>query len=297
MDGGDLSGDLQQKLREALDEWGNLVQATLGALDLPPYASPIFRPWNLIAVVDAQKAIVVFTTLTGGTARLQWIDQPNAIVTPEAVRNQVHEELGQSVCATFVISRAALDGEHRGLALAEAAALHAQEVERDNRLKRLGNLEGLAALEVYLRRFLEDHPNPERNVFIMMRFMETPQLAAISTTIKSTLAEKGFEGLRADDRDYTGDLWSNVETYLVGCQLGIAVFEDIDKRDFNPNVSLELGYMMGRQRRFLILKEKRLPELPADVVHKLYKPFDAFDIEASVRSQVLRWVEVDLGHK
>lgn len=78
-------------------------------------------------------------------------------------------------------------------------------------------------------------------------------------------------------------------------QVRVSVFEDIDHRDFNPNVSLELGYMLGKHKRCLILKERRLQQLPTDVVNRLYKPFDAFDIEGSIGSQVLEWIDNDLG--
>jgi hypothetical protein len=33
----------------------------------------------------------------------------------------------------------------------------------------------------------------------------------------------------------------------------------------------------------------------ADIVHKLYKPWDSYDIEGSVTEAVGRWVDVDLG--
>lgn len=129
----------------------------------------------------------------------------------------------------------------------------------------------------------------------MMRFLETDQMREIHEGITAELADRDYQGIRADDRDYTGELWSNVEVCMIGCSLGIAVFEDIEQREFNPNVSLELGYMLGRQKRCLLLKERRLPDLPADVVHRLYKPFDAFNIEETVRAQIGRWIEVDLG--
>lgn len=129
----------------------------------------------------------------------------------------------------------------------------------------------------------------------MMRFMQSDQLDATYKAIRDTLAARGFDAVRADDRDYTGELWSNIEVYMTCSMYGVAVFEDIDKRDFNPNVSLELGYMLANRRRCLILKEQRLPDLPADVVHRLYKPFDMFDIERSVSREVARWVDVDLG--
>lgn len=103
-----------------------------------------------------------------------------------------------------------------------------------------------------------------------------------------------MNAVRASDRDYTTSLWTNVEVYLTGCKYGIAVFEDIDVRDFNPNVALELGYMMGRGKRTLLLKEQRLRTLPADVVDRLYKPFDSYHIPTTVAAEVERWIDVDL---
>ena len=162
-------------------------------------------------------------------------------------------------------------------------------------LGKLGDISHVRHLETYLRQFLQDHPDPDKNVFVMMRFNDTEQMKTVYETIKSTLATRGMTAIRADDRDYTGELWSNIEVYLTGCRYGIAVFEDIDQRDYNPNVSLELGYLMGRGKRTLLLKEKRLPRLPTDVVHRLYKEFDMFDIANSVEREVGRWIDVDLG--
>ncbi|OLT34754.1 hypothetical protein BJF84_17130 [Rhodococcus sp. CUA-806] len=117
----------------------------------------------------------------------------------------------------------------------------------------------------------------------------------VYAAIKTALKARGMNAVRADDRDYSDELWSNVEVYLTGCMYGIAVFEDFDERDYNPNVSLELGYLMGRGKRTLLLKEKRLPKLPTDVVHRLYKEFDMLNIDASVEREVGRWVDVDLA--
>ena len=81
------------------------------------------------------------------------------------------------------------------------------------------------------------------------------------------------------------------------CQYGVAIFEDIDQREFNPNISLELGYMLGRQKRCLLLKEQRLPRLPSDIVGHLYRPWDAFRAETTVAAQVDQWLSTDLGLK
>lgn len=185
----------------------------------------------------------------------------------------------------------------RGIAVQRAATEHAKAVEAANTLGKLGDISHVRHLEGDLRRFLEDHPDPDRNVFVMMRFADTAPMNQIYQAMKDALAEVGMTAVRADDRDYTGDLWSNIEVYLTGCAYGIAVFEDVDQRDFNPNVSLELGYLMGRGKRTLLLKERRLPRVPSDVVHRLYKEFDIFDIDASIKPEVGRWISVDLGLK
>ncbi len=292
---GDLAEDVQGEIQKLLDRWGDRVLELLSAYGLPPPASPIYRPWNLVIALDAEKVIAVFSTLQGGVALMRWLDLTSQIVTPEALASEVQVQLGLPVASLVTLPRAALEGIQTDISVEAAAQKHISEVERASRLARLGDLTGLAHLEPFLRAFLEDHPDPAGNVFLMMRFLDTPQMNDIHDAIRRSLSARNLHAIRADDRDYTGELWTNIEVCMTGCQRGIAVFEDIEQREFNPNVSLELGYMLGKRRRCLILKERRLPELPTDVVHRLYKPFDMFNIDETVRAQVLRWIDVDLG--
>ena len=88
---------------------------------------------------------------------------------------------------------------------------------------------------------------------------------------------------------------SQVRLYMKGCKRGIVVFEDIDEREYNPNVSLELGYMFALEKRCLLLKEERMPNLPTDVCGYLYKNFDHMNIEETISAQIREWVEKDLG--
>lgn len=292
--GGDLSEETQRAVRQLLDRWGDRVLELITAYGLAPPASPLYRPWNLVVVLDAEKIIAVFSPLQGGVALMRWLDLSSQIVPPEGIVRDVQVQLGLPVIAVVTLPRAALDGVQVDISIEAAAQQHFSEVERANRLAKLGDLTGLAHLEPFLRAYLEDHPDPDRNVFLMMRFLDTDQMRAIHRSIAEALAERHFHAVRADDRDYTGELWTNIEVCMAGCHLGVAVFEDIEQREFNPNVSLELGYMLGRRRRCLILKERRLPELPTDVMHRLYKPFDMFNIEETLRAQTLRWIDVDL---
>ncbi len=291
--GGDMEAGDQTAVTELLNDFGDRVLQQLQRTGLPPHASPLWRPWNLVVARDAEKVLAAFSTLTGGMADIRWLDRRTQLFPPQEFVRSIRDELGQQVATLVTLPLP--EAADRSALLESAAHQHAAEVERASRLGRIGDLTGVAHLEPHLREFLRDHPNPDQNVFVMMRFLTSQQLDHVHAAIRDTLGARGFHAVRADDRDYTGELWSNIEVYMTCCRFGIAVFEDIERRDFNPNVSLELGYMLGRRKRCLILKEQRLPDLPADVVHRLYKPFDMFSVNASVSREVARWVDVDLG--
>jgi hypothetical protein len=100
----------------------------------------------------------------------------------------------------------------------------------------------------------------------------------------------GFNLLRADDHVYSEDLLTNVQAYIYGCRFAVAVFERIESDNFNPNVSLEVGYFLGLRKPVCLLKERTLPRLPSDLVGRLYVEFDGQDPEASVTAAVERWL-------
>ncbi|MCX5713215.1 MAG: hypothetical protein NT033_00025 [Candidatus Omnitrophica bacterium] len=91
-----------------------------------------------------------------------------------------------------------------------------------------------------------------------------------------------MKGLRADDKCYHDDLFPNILTYLWGCSIGIAVFERLEADEFNPNVSLEVGYMRALGKPICLLKDKTLRTLQTDLIGKLYTPFDPQNPEGSI---------------
>lgn len=141
---------------------------------------------------------------------------------------------------------------------------------------------------------LFDYPKASSNVFIMMRFRDTDQHRELLAALRDALAYYGLNGLRADDKNYADSLWTNVKSYMDACDSGLAVFEEIEDDDFNPNVSIELGYMLAFKKPVLLLKERHLKSIPSDVVGNLYKTFDYFKIATSVRPSVLQWLG-DIG--
>jgi protein-tyrosine-phosphatase len=141
---------------------------------------------------------------------------------------------------------------------------------------------------------LLDYPNSASNALLMMSFSNRPQQRKIRDTLRQTLSRYGKHVLRADEKAYAGSLWDNVKFYLDACELGIAVFDQLVTSDFNPNVSLELGYMLARQRKVLLLKERSLPPFPSDILGQLYKEFDIRNVKDSVSGGVLSWLQ-DIG--
>jgi hypothetical protein len=139
--------------------------------------------------------------------------------------------------------------------------------------------------------FRRDFPAGQKTAFVVMSFQATPAHEAIVETLKKVLAGHNIIALRADDKEYTDNLYGNIRTYMHACDFGIAVFERITSNDFNPNVSLEVGYLMGMGRKVLLLKDKTLPSLPTDLVGQLYKPFDPQNISGTMPAQVEKWLK------
>lgn len=137
--------------------------------------------------------------------------------------------------------------------------------------------------------------NFDRNVFVMMRYRETTHFRDIENALRAALRPYGLIARFAKDRAYTDQLWENVKLYMASSRYGIAVFEEIDEREFNPNVTLELGYMFGQGRRCLLLKDRRMPRLPTDVVGHIYRDFDTYNLNATITEQVTAWCSFDLN--
>jgi hypothetical protein len=261
--GGNLDADREAQVRASLDSFGTYIQNGLATVSVSPWDTPLWRPWNLLVVWDPQAVWCVFAPNTGGAAQIDWLEHAS-IWADATLREEAAKQRGWTQVEIVRLPHPGSPGEDAQIE--EVARAYVAAAEMSARLTRLGDLTGVEHLEPQLRQFLDDHPDPARNVFVMMRFHPSPQLQSVHTAIVQTLAARNMKGLRADDRVYIDDLWDNIRVYMTGCRYGIAVYEDIDQRDFNPNVAIELGYMLGHEKRCLILKEKRLPTIPADIV-------------------------------
>jgi hypothetical protein len=142
-----------------------------------------------------------------------------------------------------------------------------------------------------LREFRLDHPDPKKVAFIMMRFGRTTAHNNIVQGIKDALTPHGISAVRADDKDWHSDLYYNVLTCLYGCGFAIAVFERIESEDFNPNVALEVGYVMALGKQVCLLKDQTLKHLNTDLIGKLYKTFDPQNPVGSIPPELNKWMQ------
>lgn len=147
------------------------------------------------------------------------------------------------------------------------------------------------AITSTLESFQRDHPNPNKTAFLMMRFAKSPAHKEIVQAIRETLQPFGIAAVRADDIEYTSDLYYNILTYIYGCGFGIAVFERIQQDEFNPNVSFEVGYLSALEKPICLLKDQTLKALHADLVGKLYRPFDPQDPRGTIPTALERWLK------
>jgi spermidine synthase len=124
----------------------------------------------------------------------------------------------------------------------------------------------------------------------MMKFEDSRIQKEIINVLKAHLSEKGITLLRADDKWYADDLFENIKTYMQGCSFGIALFDRINTDEFNPNVSLEIGYMMALNKPVLLLKDKTLKLLQTDLVGKLYHQFDFQYPDKTIPLVLDKWI-------
>lgn len=133
-----------------------------------------------------------------------WLDRLNDRYALSAMVDILQNQQGWPV--TAVVPLPLPGSPQRSTVALRVAAEHAREMETMITLGKLGDISHGRHLENDLRRFREDHPEPSRNVFVMMRFADTVQTNQIYESVKGALAELGMTAVRADDRDYTGEL-------------------------------------------------------------------------------------------
>lgn len=295
----DFPNEEMQKVRAVCVAFERAVRAEVDRRQVVPALFDALQPCHLLCVLDRELLHIVFTRFNaGGMPQQTWRDRRSQTPVPHREVIQAAEEhLGfrHSMALHFSANIVEAGAADRDRVIEKVAKEHIEAVIKA--VTRPRAAVGYEHMQSSLDNFTYDNPDFEKNVFIAMRFRDGKQFTEIHEAIRTTLAEHGLKGLRSDSKTYPadGDLWTNVCVYMMGCKYVICVFEEIDEREFNPNIPLEYGFMRAINRQVLLLKDKRMPNMPSDIIGKLYRNFDTYNIGESIREQVSLWVSRDLG--
>lgn len=155
--------------------------------------------------------------------------------------------------------------------------------------------QGFEYLKRYVDLFLDEYPHYDRNVFVVMPF-STEASVEIYNAIEKSLYDHGLIPLRADKHAFAPALWWNVVTYMIGSSYGVVVYEPTDTITFNPNVSIEAGFMSALDKQVLFLSNGYQKTLPVDFSGHLFKTFSPSKIQDSITSAISDWVLHDISY-
>ena len=69
------------------------------------------------------------------------------------------------------------------------------------------------------------------------------------------------------------------------------MFDRIESDHHNPNVALEVGYLMALGKHICMLKDKTIKTMPTDLIGKLYKEFDTQDAKKTIPAVLTKWLK------
>jgi len=295
--GGNLSQEEQTKINSIVKIFGEQVRVYAKQIQLPASSLKVIQATYLFASKDTALYNICFIEAPGGNTLIYRDLSSHGVVPLQALLYQLRIEIGDPIWGFSI--PIALNGEPLNEHLQQMAKQYVETILQSlTTPEKKPSEQALAVPEIAvgIERFRKDYPTNQATAFIIMSFQNTKLHEAIASTIKDALNAHGIIGLRADDKEYMDDLFPNVRTYMHACDFGVAVFERILADDFNPNVSLEVGYMMGLGKNVLLLKDQTLKSLQADLVGKLYKPFDPQDVAGTIPNHIEKWLK-DKGIK
>lgn len=288
--GGDLPEAEQQALNAVMKTLGEHVRAQARSLQVQASVLTVWHAPYLLIARDTANYHVLFADAPGGTQLLYRNLTQHGRVPREAIADQVRADVGDVVWG-FSYAVGLPEAEVETLVQQVTKEYLASIMQVHGKPGRQLSEESASDPELAsgLETFRRDHEG-KKTAFIMMQFATTKAHGEVVASLRAALAPHGIVGLRADDKQYMDDLFPNVKVYMHGCDFGVAVFERITADDFNPNVSLEVGYMIGMRKDVLLLKDSTLKTLPTDLTGRLYREFDTQDIPSTVPKVTEKWL-------
>jgi hypothetical protein len=288
--GGDLSEEEQNTINAVIRSFGEKVRKYALALQVPASLLSVQQCGFLLIGKDTNNYHAVFANGTGTTINYRDFTSHGRLDL-KSLAHQVRIEVGDVVWGfSFPVNVSAekLEDYIQSIVVQYVNTV----LQSQKKTEKVISEEAASTPEIAsgLENFKVDFPTGNKTAFIIMQFSETKLHKEIVSCIKDVLGKHNIIALRADDKQYMDDLFPNVKVYMHACDFGVAVFDRITEDDFNPNVSLEVGYMLGMGKNVLLLKDKTLKSLPTDLTGKLYKQFSTLEISASLPEQIEKWL-------
>ncbi|HHQ4900498.1 TPA: hypothetical protein ACSP3M_001752 [Aeromonas veronii] len=289
--GGDLPENEQKSANEIVKSFGEKVRKYALALQVPASLLKVQQCTFLFVAKDTASFHFVFADAPGGNSLNYRNLSTHGRLDLQSLVHQVRIEVGEVAWAFSCPLNVALPELEDYIQTIVQQYVNSVLQSQQKPSKNISS-EAVSMPEIAsgLEKFRADYPIGKKTAFIIMQFGNTKPHQAIVTTIKDTLKKHGITALRADDKEYMDDLFPNIKTYMHACDFGVAVYDRITEDDFNPNVSLEVGYMLGMGKNVLLLKDKTLKSLQTDLTGKLYKAFDTTDIDNTMPQHIEKWL-------
>jgi hypothetical protein len=289
--GGDLPDNEQKLCNDFIKKFGDKLAKLGRTFQIPASQLSIFKMNFLFIGKDTSDYHFVFVDKAGGNQ----INYKNLTefgkVSTDQLIHQIRIEVGEVHWAISIpVSIVSNISDDKIEELANQYVKAILEAMKQKIEKISDDAITIPEIAKEIESFNADHKG-KKTAFIIMQFSKTTAHDKIVLTIKDTLKKHGIIGLRADDKEYADDLFANIKTYMHCCDFGIGVFERILEDNFNPNVSIEVGYMMGLRKNVCLLKDQTLKNLPTDLMGKLYKQFDPQDVEKTLPDQIEKWMK------
>ncbi|NTW99710.1 MAG: nucleotide-binding protein [Geobacteraceae bacterium] len=289
--GGDLPEHEQKSANEIIKSFGEKVRKYALALQVPASLLKVQQCTFLFVAKDTASFHFVFADAPGSNSLNYRNLSAQGRLELQSLVHQVRIEVGEVAWAFSCPLNVALpDLEDYIQTIVQQYVNSVLQSQRKPSKNISSEAVSMPEIASGLEKFRADYPIGKKTAFIIMQFGNTTPHQLIVTCIKDTLRKHGITALRADDKEYMDDLFPNIKTYMHACDFGVAVYDRITEDDFNPNVSLEVGYMLGMGKNVLLLKDKTLKSLQTDLTGKLYKAFDTTDIDKTMPQHIEKWL-------
>ncbi|KYG83728.1 hypothetical protein AWN68_02675 [Roseivirga echinicomitans] len=131
--------------------------------------------------------------------------------------------------------------------------------------------------------------------FLIRKFEERDDRNTLIKTVRDSFRERGLKIVDASEKNLHSETWGNIKQFMDHCSYGVVVIDNFSPTNsgFNPNVFLEIGYLLALKKDILILIQNSLADkLPTDIKPFLYTSFDSQEIQSpQLRQKIIKWID------